>query len=130
MSANTESRSIIPPQAEPQRRLSLGLITLAVVSSIIASTCCVIPLVLVLVGITGAWMVNLTALKPLTPVFTVIALSALVWAGYLVYRPMTACSPSGTDCDSACHTTRRIFIGCAVFIAALLLFPLAAPLFY
>jgi mercuric ion transport protein len=130
MSANTELRSVIPTETEPRKRLSLGLMTLAVVSSIIASTCCVVPLLLVLVGITGAWMVNLTALKPFSFAFSVIALAALAWAGYLVFRPMNACSPVGADCDTACRTTRRIFIGCAVFIAALLLFPFAAPLFY
>jgi mercuric ion transport protein len=119
------------PQAAAQNRLGLGLIGIAVGSTLLASTCCVLPLVLVLVGIGGAWMVNLTALKPYTAPFVVIALIALAWAGYLVFRSMPACPAEGTSCDDgAQRTTRKIFIVCAIFIAVLLLFPFAAPLFY
>jgi mercuric ion transport protein len=118
----------------PQKRLSLGLMTVAVLSSVVASTCCVIPLVLVLVGITGAWMASLQALKPFVTIFTIVALAALAWAGYLVFRPQSAnsaCSAEEAECATlACRTTRKAFIACAAFIAALLLFPFAAPLFY
>lgn len=103
----------------------------AVVSSIIASTCCVIPLILVLIGVTGAWMVNLTALKPLTPVFTAIAILAIGWAGYLVFRPAAVCDATeAAACETARPFTKRIFLVCAAFIALLLSFPLIAPLFY
>lgn len=105
--------------------------TLAVATALLASTCCVLPLVLVLAGITGAWMAQLAVLKPVTPYLTAAAVGALVWAGYLVFRPVQACS---TEEVAACAATRplmrRLFIGCAAFIAALLLFPLIAPVFY
>jgi mercuric ion transport protein len=117
--------------AAPRKSPGYRWLALAVASSLIASTCCVLPLVLVLVGITGAWMSHLVALKPITPVFTVLSLGALAWAGYLVFRPATVCAP---DAGGACATTRplmrRLFIGCALFIALLLLFPLFAPIFY
>ncbi|WP_165973870.1 mercuric transporter MerT family protein [Paucimonas lemoignei] len=111
---------------------SRGLIALAVVSTLIASTCCVLPLVLVLVGITGAWMVNLTALQPYTPIFTVMAIAALIWAGYLIFlKPAKACSTlDGAACGTTRRATKWIFWGCALFIAALLSFPLFAPYFY
>jgi mercuric ion transport protein len=114
----------------PRSRLGLGLIALAVTSTLIASTCCLLPLVLVLVGITGAWMVHLVALKPITPYFTALALGALGWAGYLVFRPAQACSREDAACAHTRPAMRRIFIASAVFIAALLLFPLIAPVFY
>jgi mercuric ion transport protein len=127
----TESIDIKAPAAAPASNPGLRWLALAVVSSLIASTCCVLPLALVLVGITGAWMVNLVALKPITPVFIVLSLGALAWSGYLVFRPAKACPPTQ---DSACETTRplmrRVFLGCALFIAALLAFPLIAPVFY
>lgn len=124
-----------PVTAASKNKLGVRLMGVALVSSVIASTCCVIPLLLVLVGITGAWMVNLTALKPLTPVFTVIAIAAIAWAGYLVYRPSVTRSTGDeanceTNCDAVRPATRRIFLACAVFIALLLSFPLFAPLFY
>ncbi|HEY8100577.1 MAG TPA: mercuric transporter MerT family protein [Burkholderiaceae bacterium] len=120
-----------PAAVASKTKLSLRLMGVALVSSIIASTCCVIPLLLVLVGITGAWMVNLTALKPLTPFFTVIAVAAIAWAGYLVYRPSTQCATQEEEsCDTARPSARKIFLACAVFIALLLSFPLIAPIFY
>jgi hypothetical protein len=67
------------------------LIAFAVLASILASTCCVLPLVLVLVGITGAWMVHLTALKPLAPYAIALTLGALGWAGWLLFRPAALC---------------------------------------
>jgi mercuric ion transport protein len=117
-------------QAVGQREhLGLRLMAVAVVSTILASACCVLPLVLVLVGVTGAWMANLVALKPVTPVFVALAIAATGWAGYLVLKPAAPC-----DDDSACEVarpvTRRIFIGCALFVGLLLSFPLFAPLFY
>jgi mercuric ion transport protein len=112
----------------PRERLGLRLAGLAVVSTILASTCCVLPLVLVLLGVGGAWMANLAALKPATPLFVALALGTLAWAGYLLFRPAPMCD------DGACAVTRpatrRMFIGCALFVALLLGFPLIAPLFY
>jgi mercuric ion transport protein len=106
------------------------LIALAVLASLLASSCCVLPLALVLVGVTGAWMANLQALKPVTPYAIGLTLAALAWAGWLVFRPARACDIA----DGACATTRpllrRVFIGCVLFVALLLGFPLIAPLFY
>lgn len=126
-------QSVSPTSAEnsSQKNLSLGLVVLAVASSIIASTCCVVPLVLVLLGITGAWMVNLTSLQAVTPVFAGIALGAIGWAGYLVFRPATKCAyPEGAACDKNRHIMKWIYLVSAAFIASLLLFPLIAPYFY
>jgi mercuric ion transport protein len=126
-------QSVSPTQAEnpSQKKLSLGLVAVAVVSSIIASTCCVVPLVLVLLGITGAWMVNLTSLQAVTPVFTGITLGAFGWAGYLVFRPAATCDyPEGAACDKNRRIMKRIYLASASFIALLLLFPFIAPYFY
>lgn len=125
------SPSIKTVAVPPRKNLSAGLMVLAVASSIIASTCCVLPLVLVLVGITGAWMVNLTSLRPITPFFTAMAIGTLLWAGVLVFRPSHACTTGeGPACETARPITKVIYLACAVFIGLLLLFPLIAPYFY
>jgi mercuric ion transport protein len=116
--------------AAPRQRSGLGWIAFALASALLASTCCVLPLVLVLVGITGAWMSNLAVLKPVTPVFIGLALVALAWAGYLVFRPAQVCAPADRACATTRPVMRRVFIGSALFIALLLLFPLIAPVFY
>ena len=105
------------------------LVALAVLASLLASTCCVLPLVLVLVGITGAWMSTLVALKPVTPYAIAVTLAALGWSGWLLFKPARACDLDG-DCATTRPAMRRVFVACALFIALLLSFPLFAPLFY
>ena len=74
-------------------------------------------------------MAQLQAAKPFVPYAMAVAAGALGWAGWLVFRPVRACAA-----DGACATTRpllrRVFVGCLLFVVALLGFPLAAPLFY
>jgi mercuric ion transport protein len=119
----------VPAKATASREaVGIRLVALALVSTLLASTCCVLPLVLVLVGISGAWMTHLVAMKPFTPLFVALALGALGGSGYLLFRPATVCS--GDPCATARPVTRRIYVACAVFIALLLGFPLVAPLFY
>lgn len=124
----TKPASLKP--ADNSSRKQLGLVALAVLSSIIASSCCVLPLVLVLMGIGGAWMVNLTSLQPMTPLFIVIALGALAWAAYLIFRPAACAYPQDIACTGTRRLTRFVFFGGAAFIALLLLFPFIAPYFY
>jgi mercuric ion transport protein len=117
--------------ATASKNRGVGLMVLAVASTLLASTCCVLPLALVLAGITGAWMSNLAVLKPATPYFIGIAVGALAWAGYLVFRPVAVCSSAdGVACATTRPVLRRVFVGCAVFISLLLLFPFIAPVFY
>nr|WP_314546550.1 mercuric transporter MerT family protein [uncultured Massilia sp.] len=106
------------------------LLAFGVLATLLASTCCVLPLVLVLVGITGAWMVHLQALAPVTPYAIALAVGALAWAGWLVFRPQRFCTRADGSCATTRPIMRRVFIGCAVFAALLLGFPLIAPLFY
>jgi mercuric ion transport protein len=107
-----------------------GLLALAVLASLLASTCCVLPLVLVLVGVTGAWLAQLQALKPLTPYAIAVTVAALAWSGWLAFRPVRACDLADGDCATTRPLMRRVWIVCALFIGALLGFPLIAPLFY
>lgn len=117
----------LKPPANPGGRW----MAIAVVWTLLASTCCVLPLVLVLVGVTGAWMSNLIALKPVTPLFIALAVGSLGWAGYLVFKPQHACAvDDGAACDTTRPLMRKLFVACVVFVAALLCFPLFAPLFY
>ncbi len=76
------------------------------VGAIIASSCCIVPLVLVMLGLSGAWVSNLTALEPYKPIFLLIT-TGLIGAGFWqVYRPT---QPECEE-DSLCATpaSRRI----------------------
>ena len=117
-------------EEQAPRKLSLGLLMLAVTSSLLASTCCLFPLVLVLLGITGAWMVHLTVLKPWVPLFTLIAIVALLGSGYLLFRPRASCTVSDDACGDSRRIAQRIYLISGLFVSGLLLFPVIAPIFY
>jgi mercuric ion transport protein len=76
------------------------------ISALGASTCCVLPLVLVSVGIGGAWVAQLRELQRFQWIFIALALAAFGFAFYRLYlRPAAACAP-GTAC-AAPETRRR-----------------------
>lgn len=101
------------------------------VAAILASTCCLGPLVLITLGFSGAWIANLTALEPYRPVFIAAALVAMFFAWRRIYRPAQACKP-GEVCalPQVRSTYKAIFwiVGALVLIA--LVFPYVLPLFY
>lgn len=105
----------------------------AALTAIRASACCLVPLVLVSIGLGGAWVANnLQAIEPFfRPVFIGAALVALFFAWRRIYRPAADCRP-GEVC--ALPQTRRFYKGIFWLVAALVLvaltFPYFAPLFY
>jgi mercuric ion transport protein len=57
-----------------------------VMSALIASTCCVVPLALVLAGVSGAWIGSFAALAPFRPLSIAVAVACLGAGFWLVYR--------------------------------------------
>jgi mercuric ion transport protein len=129
MMSSPEPVTVSTPAAGSERKAG-RLVALAVVASLLASTCCVLPLVLVLVGITGAWMSTLVAMKPVTPYATAVCVGALVWAGWLLFKPAAVCDIEDGNCATTRPVARRVFVACALLIGLLLSFPYFAPLFY
>ena len=62
---------------QPPPQSSLPALLGAAVAAIGASVCCVVPLVLVLLGISGAWIAYLTALDAWRPWFSAATLVCL-----------------------------------------------------
>src|SRR6266478_2401528 len=62
-------------------RTGSGALLVGGVAAVLASTCCLGPLVLVALGSSGAWIGNLTLLEPYRPFFIGGALVALFFAG-------------------------------------------------
>lgn len=59
-------------------------------AAILASACCLGPLLLVGVGLGGAWIGNLTLLAPFRPIFIGAALVAMFFAYRRIFRPAAA----------------------------------------
>ena len=100
-------------------------------AAILASTCCLGPLVLLLLGFSGAWIANLTALEPYRPMFVAAAVVALFFAYRQIFRPAVACTPGEVCAVPQVRTTyKAIFWLVAVLILIAVSFPFVAPLFY
>ena len=112
-------------------RTGSGPLFVGGLSAILASTCCLGPLVLVALGLSGAWIGNLTRLEPYRPLLIGAALIALFFAGRRIFRPAKSCEP-GELC--AVPRTRRIYkivfgiVSVLVLIA--LVFPYVVKFFY
>ncbi len=114
--------------ASPKGRAALVTGSFA---AILASTCCLGPLVLVALGFSGAWIGNLTALEPYRPIFIGAALVALFFAGRRVVRPAAACKP-GEVCaiPQVRRTYKVLFWIVAALVLVALAFPYVLPFFY
>lgn len=96
-----------------------------------AASCCVVPFALFTLGVSGAWIGNLTALEPYQPAFAAIAAACLGYGFYLVYRkPKVACA-EGSYCASP-SSSRLAKIGLWTALVLVLIavgFPRIAALF-
>jgi len=63
-----------------------------------ASSCCILPLVLFFLGVSGAWIGNFTRLAPYQPYFIGATLLFLGCGYWLVYRPGTRACVEGETC--------------------------------
>ena len=104
------------------------LATGGIVAALGASSCCVLPFVLFTLGVSGAWIGNLTALAPYQPLFLAAALAFLGFGFARVYRrPKVACD-EGDDCARP-MPSRRARLGlwtAAVMVAVAAAFPYLA----
>lgn len=114
--------------SEPNGR---GALWAGGLAAILASTCCLGPLVLVALGVSGAWIGNLTKLEPYRPIFIGAALAALFFAWRRIFRPAHACRPGEICAIPQVQTSYRvIFWVVAALILIALVFPYVLPLFY
>lgn len=100
-------------------------------AALLASTCCVGPLLLITLGFSGAWMSKLAALQPYQPIFIGAAAVALFFAGKRIWRPVARCA-AGEVCalPRVRLAYQLLFVGVCALLLMALVFPLIAPLFY
>ncbi|MBP32671.1 MULTISPECIES: mercuric transporter MerT family protein [unclassified Methylobacterium] len=106
---------------------------LAVVGGLLAavgaSSCCILPLVLFSLGVSGAWISNLTALARYQPLFIAAAVAFLGFGFWRSYRRAPACSSEGPCERPGAGRVARIGLWVAtVLILAAVTFPYAADL--
>ncbi len=108
-----------------------GSLLAGVLAGVGASVCCVGPLVLLALGISGAWIGNLTALEPFRPFFIGLTLLFLGLAFRKLYLVPQSCAP-GTSCAKprVLKRQRLTFWLVAALLLGLLMVPQIVPMFY
>lgn len=93
-------------------------------AAVVGSLCCVAPLVLLTLGISGAWISQLTALEPYRPIFIGLMLVFMGFAFRQLYIVPARCVP-GEACTNPRlqRRQRQVFWVVAVALAALSAFP-------
>jgi len=114
--------------ADYGRLASMGALT----GGVLASSCCILPLVLVSLGAGGAWMANLTALAPYQPIFLTLAGLSIAAGLFLARRARTqACAVDG-PCAQSLDKKRYViglWVGGLLAITAVVA-NILAPLLY
>jgi mercuric ion transport protein len=120
MSCDREERSMNEASSTSEHALSTVRAGLAAAGGILgalaASSCCILPLALFTLGVSGAWISNLTAIAPYQPVFFAATAGFLGVGYYLVHR-----QPKGACADGICRRALPARIVRGVLGAATLL---------
>lgn len=103
-----------------------------VIGAVLASACCIVPLLLVTLGVSGAWMSNLTALEPFKPYAALVTLALIGLGFWRVYFRRPPPCVDGSYCarpQSSRLTKAALWIG-AILVLLALSIDWWAPLFY
>lgn len=103
-----------------------------IIGAVLASSCCIVPLLLVTVGVSGAWIGSLTALEPYKPYF---AASALVLIGLGFWHAYAKRKPACEDASycarpESSHLTKIALWLVTVLVILAMTVVWWAPLFY
>jgi len=121
--SDAAARPRIDAQSEASIRHRPGVIASAgVFGALAATSCCILPLVLFTIGVSGAWIGNLTRLAPYQPYFIAGTIALLVYGYWLVYRSSNSVCADGATC--AQPLSRRVakvglFLATVLVVAAL-----------
>jgi len=102
-----------------------------IVAAFLSTVCCIVPLLLLTLGISGAWISNLTALEPYKPFF-IIAACLLLWIAYQkIFLSEVDCE-EGKLCavPKNNHLYKMIFWFASLLILGSATISFWAPLFY
>ncbi len=106
---------------------SAPALTIAGLAALLASGCCVAPLLLALAGVSGAWIGQLRRIEPYSPWLMALSVVALGVAGWRLFRRPAADASCDID-DDACRRANGVARRWFWVVAFVALVPLAAPL--
>jgi mercuric ion transport protein len=93
------SRPVFPRGGGAGTRHAQTLLAAAgVLGALAASSCCIAPLALFALGVSGAWIANLTQLAPYEPIFIAGTVGCLGGGYWLMYRTRKVGCADGEAC--------------------------------
>ena len=110
-----------------QRLMAAG----GLVGALAAWSCCILPLVLFSLGVSGAWIGNFPRLAPYHPYFIAVTIGCLGYGYWLVYRSTKLACADGDACARPLPNrlvTTGLIVASLLAVAALG-FDFLAPLF-
>ena len=108
-----------------------GFLVAGILTAVGASICCVGPLVLLALGVSGAWIGSLTALEAYRPLFIGLALLFLAFAFHRLYLARRVCAPGSACANPRTLKRQRLaFWIVTILVLGLISVPWFAPLFY
>ncbi|NQZ17431.1 MAG: mercuric transport protein [Idiomarina sp.] len=114
-----------------QKRFRVTTLLASSVAALLASVCCLGPLLLLLLGVSGAWIGNLTLLEPYRPLFITVAVVSLLLAGRPLFSSNRDCENNGVCSQSKFSVWyKAIFLSTLVLTLVALFVPYSLPLFY
>lgn len=87
-------QNLTPDSGRKQTLVAAG----SLLGALAASSCCILPIVLFSLGISGAWIGNFTQLAPYQPYFIVATLGFLGAGFWLVHRASKRACADGEAC--------------------------------
>src|SRR5262247_2553515 len=124
MPINQESH-IAGPQRGPKLMAAGGLL-----GAFAAASCCILPLVLLGLGVSGAWIGTFTQLAPYQPYFIAATIGCLGYGYWLVYRASRVACAEGEACTRPLSSwlVRVGLIVATVLVVGAIGFDFLAPL--
>lgn len=117
-----------PSQSSNSRFTAAG----SLIAAVLASSCCIGPLLLVTLGVSGAWIGSLTALEAYQPIFVLITITFLATGFWQVYFKAKQVYPDGTTCSSpnSGRLIKSVLWSATVLVVLAMTINYWAPLFY
>jgi mercuric ion transport protein len=130
MDAITRLTDTAPTAAAAVWRTRTLIAASGLLGAVAASSCCILPLLLFSLGISGAWIGNLTRLAPYQPIFVAVTFICLGCGYWMVLaRRRTPCAADATCSRPLPDRVLTIaLLAATLLVAAAVAFDFLAPL--
>ncbi len=130
LNTDTHAAEAMPDKAGREQARARWIAAGGVLGALAASSCCILPLMLFSLGISGAWISNLTGLAPYKPYFAAGTIALLGYGYYFVYvRPKQACADGSCARPLSNRVVKASLWIATVLVIVALAFDFIAPLF-